>query len=80
MQAEGVGPVARVLDTADTRRTTRALTDLRKKAKEVTATSHHACRNRVGAQPALITACTPPAQGPDWPGFKGQLSRDNYGK
>jgi len=35
----------RVLNTAVTRHATRALTDLLKKAKEVTATSHHPCRN-----------------------------------
>lgn len=48
----------RVLDTAVAWRTTRALTDLRKKAKQVVATSHHACRNRLGPLSALITACT----------------------
>ncbi|MGI8591885.1 MAG: hypothetical protein ACR2M5_13045 [Nakamurella sp.] len=35
----------RVLNTAVTRHATRALTDLLKKAKEVTGTSHHPCRN-----------------------------------
>jgi len=63
----------RVLDTAVARRTTRALTDLRKKAKQVVATSHHACRNRLGPLSALITACTPTGQ--DW---TGEVSRANF--
>lgn len=49
-------------------------------SQTVVATSHHACRNRLGPLSALITACTPTGQ--DWTGevSRDKLSRDNHGK